>query len=145
LVTVSMEGQIVGTPAYMAPEIALGETIDGRADIYAVGCVAYYMLTGQQVFEADKLLQLITKHLEAEPKPPSERTELPVPPALDRIVLACLAKKPEQRPASAADLSRLLAAVETDKWGQEQAREWWRIHQPSSVVVASHVPQPATR
>jgi eukaryotic-like serine/threonine-protein kinase len=145
LASVSIEGHIVGTPAFMAPEVALGETIDARADLYAVGCVAYYMLTGQQVFEADKMLQLITKHLEAEPKPPSLATELPVPPALDRIVLACLAKKADQRPASAADLSRLLAAVETDTWDEDQAMEWWRIHQPSSVVVAPHVPQPATR
>jgi len=131
LPTVSMEGQIVGTPAYMAPEIALGETIDGRADLYALGCVAYYMLTGQQVFEADKILQLVTKHLEASPKPPSLRTELPVPPALDRIVLACLAKKADQRPASAADLSRLLEAVEAEPWDQKHAKDWWAIHQPS--------------
>jgi eukaryotic-like serine/threonine-protein kinase len=141
LVTVSMEGHIVGTPAYMAPEIALGEAIDGRTDLYALGCVAYYMLTGQQVFEADKILQLITKHLEVEPKPPSLCTELPVPPALDRIVLACLAKRPDQRPASAAHLSRLLAAVETEKWDEEQAMEWWRIHQPPSVIVASRAAQ----
>jgi serine/threonine-protein kinase len=141
--TVSIEGQIVGTPAYMAPEVALGETVDGRADLYAVGCVAYFMLTGQQVFEADKILQLITKHLQAEPNAPSLRTELPVPPALDRIVLACLAKKPDQRPASAAHLSRLLASVEAEKWDEEQAMAWWGIHQPSSVVLASRPPQPA--
>jgi serine/threonine-protein kinase len=141
--TVSIEGQIVGTPAYMAPEVALGETVDGRADLYAVGCVAYFMLTGQQVFEADKILQLITKHLQAEANAPSLRTELPVPPALDRIVLACLAKKPDQRPASAAHLSRLLASVEAEKWDEEQAIAWWGIHQPSSVVLASRPPQPA--
>src|SRR5262245_11631285 len=131
LMTVSMEGQIVGTPAYMAPEVALGETVDARTDLYALGCVAYYMLTGQQVFEAEKILQLITRQLEAAAKSPSRRTELPVPPALDRIVLACLAKKADQRPSSAADLARLLEAVETEAWDQKHAKDWWAIHQPS--------------
>lgn len=114
-----------GTPAYMAPEMALGEAFDGRADLYAVGCVAYYLLTGHLVFDAGNGLQMIAKHIRDVPLPPSKRSELPVPPALDRLVLSCLEKKPENRPADAATLSRSLAMIEGDPWREEQARQWW--------------------
>ena len=72
-------GLTPGTPAYMAPEMALGESVDGRADLYALGCVAYYLLTGQVVFEADTPFQMVARHLRAEPVPPSLRTEVYVP------------------------------------------------------------------
>jgi tRNA A-37 threonylcarbamoyl transferase component Bud32 len=126
-------GLTPGTPAYMAPEMALGEEVDGRADLYALGCVAYYLLTGQVVFEADTPFQMVARHLRAEPVPPSQRTERPVPPALERLVLTCLAKLPEDRPASAAALARSLAAIEIEPWDQEQAREWWTRTQPNGV------------
>jgi serine/threonine-protein kinase len=121
----TMAGLDVGTPAYMPPEMALGETVDGRADLYALGCVAYYLLTAQLVFEAESAFQLVAKHLNAEPVPPSERAALPVPPALDDLVIACLATSPADRPASAAALARALAAVEVEPWGEAQAAEWW--------------------
>ncbi len=123
-------GLTPGTPAYMAPEMALGRTVDGRADLYALGCVAYYLLTGQLVFEATTTIQMIAKHLHDEPVPPSRRAELPVPAALDQLVLACLAKKPEDRPASAAALARSLAAIPLEPWSEEQAMEWWRLNRP---------------
>ena len=123
-------GLTPGTPAYMAPEMALGETVDGRTDLYALGCVAYYLLTGALVFDGDTGLQMMAKHLRAEPIPPSQRTALPIPPALDRLVLACLAKKPEDRPQSAVALARSLAGVEVDPWTEERAREWWTAHRP---------------
>jgi eukaryotic-like serine/threonine-protein kinase len=123
-------GLTPGTPAYMAPEMALGEQVDGRADIYALGCVAYYLLTGQLVFESGSGLQMIAKHLREPPIPPSRRTELPIPEELDRLVLACLAKKPDERPDSAA-LHASLAAVDVAPWTQEQARQWWELNQPS--------------
>src|SRR4029434_7279937 len=94
----TMDGVIMGTPAYMAPEMALGEDVDARADLYALGCVAYYLLTGEQVFTGDTVLKVITQHLQAVPVPPSERTELPIPAILEQLVLACLAKKREDRP-----------------------------------------------
>ncbi len=118
-------GLDVGTPAYMAPEMALGEAVDGRADLYALGCVAYFLLTGQLVFEAESALQLIAKHLRVAPVAPSERTELDVPEALDELVLACLAKSPDDRPPSAAALAQALDAVEIAPWGEAQAAEWW--------------------
>jgi eukaryotic-like serine/threonine-protein kinase len=120
-------GLTPGTPAYMAPELALGETVDGRADVYALGCVAYYLLTGRLVFEADNAFQMVVKHLKEEPVPPSQRSELHVPAALDAVVLACLAKDVERRTPSATELARSLAAVEPDvePWGEEQAARWW--------------------
>lgn len=77
-----------------------------RADLYALGCVAYYLLTGRLVFEAATALQMIARHIQETAAPPSERTELPVASELDRIVLACLARQPEDRPESALELNR---------------------------------------
>jgi serine/threonine-protein kinase len=124
-------GLTPGTPAYMAPEMALGEAVDGRADLSALGCVSYYLLTGQLVFEANNALQLIAKHIHDLPVPPSKRTELDVSPQFDQIVLACLAKRPQERPQSAADLDRMLSAIEIEPWSQEDATQWWRTHQPA--------------
>jgi tRNA A-37 threonylcarbamoyl transferase component Bud32 len=124
-------GLTPGTPAYMAPEMAMGEKVDGRADIYAVGCVAYYLLTGWLVFEGTGSFQVIAKHIQEAPVPPSQRTEMLIPAALERVVLACLAKKPEDRPQTAAELDRELAEIETEPWSQEEAQRWWRQHQPA--------------
>jgi hypothetical protein len=124
-------GLTPGTPAYMAPEMALGESVDGRADLYALGCVAYYLLTGQLVFEAANGLQMIAKHIQETPVPPSQRSELDVAPELDRVVLACLAKRPDDRPESATELDRLLAEIEIEPWSEEEATRWWRTHQPA--------------
>jgi serine/threonine-protein kinase len=127
-----------GTPAYMAPEMALGERVDGRADLYALGCVAYYLLTGCLVFEADggsstplSAFQMIAKHIHDTPVPPSRRTEQDIAPELDRLVLACLAKRPEERPESATELHRMLAEIEIEPWSEDEATQWWRTHQPA--------------
>ena len=119
-----------GTPAYIAPEQALGGSgIDGRADIYAVGCVAYFLLTGQLVFTGDTPMAVVVHHAHTLPIPPSERSELPIPPALDRLVLSCLAKNPAERPQSARDLSQRLAAIDGGSpWTDDRAREWWDAH-----------------
>jgi len=124
-------GLTPGTPAYMAPELALGEPVDGRADLYALGCVAHYLLTGQLVFEAASGFQMIAKHIQETPIPPSQRTELPVAPELDRVILTCLAKRPENRPQSAAELDRMLAEIDVAPWGEAEATRWWQMHQPA--------------
>jgi len=104
-------GMTPGTPAYMAPEMAHDRMVDGRADLYSLGCVAYYLLTGHLVFEGETPLQTILKHLQQPPEPPSRRTSLPIPPALEVLVLACLAKRPDERPRSAAELAARLGAI----------------------------------
>jgi eukaryotic-like serine/threonine-protein kinase len=134
----TIPGQMaLGTPAYMAPEMALGEPIDGRADIYALGCVAYYLLTGQLVFEAEKAFQMIAKHLQTAPIPPSERTDRPIVPELERLVLKCLAKSPNDRPQSAAKLRDALEWIATEGWGEEQATQWWSVNRVAIEVGAA--------
>jgi len=123
-------GTIPGTPAYMAPEMILGDQVDGRADLYALGCVAYFLLTGQLVFEAGNALQSITKRLQETPVPPSQRTELPVPSDLDALVLACLAAEPSDRPATAGELARRLAVLNVRPWTDEEAARWWAARFP---------------
>jgi serine/threonine-protein kinase len=124
-----------GTPAYIAPEVVLGKSaIDHRVDIYALGCVAYWLLTGRLVFEASNAMQVMIQHANTPPVPPSARVELEIPPAVDDVVLACLAKDPTDRPASAAELAtRLSAAVTGPAWSQDLALRWWERHRPESV------------
>jgi eukaryotic-like serine/threonine-protein kinase len=118
-----------GTPAYMAPEIMLEGEVDERADVYAVGCVAYYLLTGQRVFEADTAMKMFLQHVQAPPVPPSERTEMPIPRELDQIVLACLEKDPRRRPQNAEELLRMLRRCRFGAaWDHETARGWWQTH-----------------
>ena len=130
-------GLTPGTPSYMAPEIALGEAPDGRADIYAIGCVAYFLLTGRLVFDGDTMLQIVARHLQNDPVAPSQRTTAPIPPALDRIILSCLAKTADARPATAAELARALASVEVEAWTEEQAAAWWASVRAPSPMLAS--------
>jgi hypothetical protein len=121
-----------GTPAFIAPEQILGSDLDGRADIYATGCLAYWLLTGRLVFTGDTTMALLLHHARTPPTPPSMQTELPIPAALDDLVLACLAKDPAERPQSARELARRLAAVEgANAWNEDRAREWWATHNPS--------------
>jgi hypothetical protein len=118
-----------GTPAYMAPEMANGEPIDRRSDLYALGCVAYWLLTGQLVFEADSPLRMLIQHIQASPVPPSLRSGRPLPRALEDLIMRCLAKKPVDRPASADEIVAELDRIELDrKWGQADAREWWETN-----------------
>jgi eukaryotic-like serine/threonine-protein kinase len=123
----TIPGQMaIGTPAYMSPEMALGETVDARTDIYALGCVAYFLLTGELVFGGEKAINLIAKHLQSEPIPPSQRTTQSIPPALDRLIMKALAKDPNSRPQSAHEFSEALSWVPTDAWGEKEADEWWK-------------------
>jgi serine/threonine-protein kinase len=125
-------GITAGTPSYMAPEVAMGEEhLDGRADIYSLACVAYFLLTGSPVFDEKAATATVMAHVLKKPTPPSQRTEVSIPPQLESIVLRCLAKKPEDRPQSAKELDRLLAGVSADaEWTQENASEWWQTYLP---------------
>ncbi len=124
-----------GTPAYMAPEMASGEPVDGRADLYALGCVGYFLLTGSLVFEGDNAVQLIMKHLQASPVPPSARLGAEVPAALEKVILQCLAKAPADRPVDASALAEALTAAGADDWSAADARSWWETtFRPTSTA-----------
>jgi serine/threonine protein kinase len=127
-----------GTPAYMAPELAMSTPIiDGRTDLYGLGCVAYWLLTGSLVFEEKGSAAMMLAHLQKVPVPPSRRTELEVPDALDCAVLMCLAKTPEERPTSADVLGRMLeASTGTASWTPEDAERWWLVHRPENTKVS---------
>jgi serine/threonine-protein kinase len=123
-----------GTPAYMAPEMALGETVDHRADIYALGCVGYWLLTGRLVFEAETPVKMMLQHIQNAPEPPSRFSELEIPRELDEILLACLAKSPADRPADTAELSRRLAQIPAcDPWTKDRAEAWWDTNLPAAA------------
>jgi serine/threonine protein kinase len=126
-----------GTPAYIAPEVVRGDRVpDHRVDIYTLGCVAYWLLTGRLVFQAPNAIQLLYQHANATPIPPSQLSEFAVPAELDSVILACLAKFPEERPQSAAELSRrLAAAVATPLWTEEHAHRWWDRHHPEAAYL----------
>jgi eukaryotic-like serine/threonine-protein kinase len=125
-------GATTGTPGYIAPEVALGEAgVDGRADLYALGCVAYFLLTGTLVFPDSNPMSMALKHVQAPPDPPSARTELPVPADLEAIVMQCLEKDPAARPASAREIMRALRRCEIPEWNDVHASEWWEKHLPT--------------
>jgi serine/threonine-protein kinase len=126
----TVTGTATGTPGYMAPEVVMGEHIDGRADLYALGCVAYFLLTGTQVFDDPNPTNLALKHVQTTPDPPSTRTELAIPTALEQIVLTCLAKRPAARPESAAALRALLRDAAPEPWTDQDAARWWQVHLP---------------
>jgi hypothetical protein len=129
--TLTGETVMAGTPAYMAPEQSLGdEAIDGRADIYQVGCVAYFALTGQLVFSGRTLVEMMLKHATEAPLPPSSRIDTPIPPQLDALVLRCLSKDRAERPATADELAAAVAACARGlpAWTSAEAGDWWRAH-----------------
>src|SRR5215210_3946852 len=123
-----------GTPAYIAPEVIRGDRPpDHRVDLYTLGCVGYWLLTGRLVFQAPHAIQLMYQHANTPPVPPSQLSEFEVPPALDAVILACLAKFPEERPQSAAELSsRLMQAMPAPVWTEELAHRWWNRHHPEA-------------
>lgn len=118
---------IMGTPAYLAPEAIHADTaLDGRADIYALGCVAYWLLTGRLVFESESAMGMLAAHLERTPTPPGVSAPFPVPPALDQLILRCLAKRPEDRPPTAEMLAFELSTVRAElPWTANDAAQWW--------------------
>src|SRR4051812_28486131 len=106
----------------MAPEVALGNPIDARTVLYGLGCVAYWLITGCYVFEEKGATATMLAHVRKPPVPPSERGETTVPPSLERIILTCLAKDPNERPASAGALIRMLdSAHDAGQWTAENA------------------------
>jgi hypothetical protein len=121
-----------GTPGFLSPEIALARAdIDGRSDLYSLGCVAYWLLTGVPVFEGESFLETAAMHLKDSPLPPTQRSEFAIPHQLETIILDLLAKDPADRPATADELDRRLSECVLEKvWDGDSARQWWEINQP---------------
>jgi len=132
-VALTAEHSTGGTPAFMSPEHALGaDELDGRSDIYAVGCLGYWLLTGEYVFVAKTPIEMLMQHIKDDPVPPSERTGQAIPQELDALILACLSKDPAGRPQTGDELRAALDAIPlAESWTRERAREWWETQHPA--------------
>ncbi|GAB5543378.1 MAG: hypothetical protein SangKO_031380 [Sandaracinaceae bacterium] len=134
----TQDGQIAGTPAFMAPEAGLSQEIDGRADLYSLGCVLHWLLTGRFVFETSNVMQQLMAHVSEPPPPPSSVSGHEVPPALDEIVKRCLSKEPSNRYADALELYDALGAVELERsWERALAQQWWSSMRVGSLKPAA--------
>jgi serine/threonine protein kinase len=140
---------LIGTPAVMAPEmVRFNAPVDQRADIYALGCVAYWLLTRERVFEAENRADMLVMHAHQRPVPPSKRANISIPPQLEELILQCLEKNPNKRPQTARELGDRLRALNlAQQWTRERRDEWWREHalphEPSvSANTPSSVPAP---
>jgi serine/threonine protein kinase len=139
LAKLTAAGAVMGTPDYMAPEQILGQDTDARADIYALGCVAYFVLSGELPFSGQKdAMAIMMAHLTSEPKPLSERSKYELPPELVELVARCMAKQPADRPPSVSVIRRELAAIEfgDEAWTEEDATDWWDAHVPRLVSLS---------
>jgi tRNA A-37 threonylcarbamoyl transferase component Bud32 len=118
---------VSGTPNFMAPEQVLNNRpLDARTDLYALGCVAYWLLTGRNVFEGATPMEIMTEHAKATPVPPSQRTDQPIPPEMERLVMACLEKEQASRPRTARVVADALTQIfRDDPWTEDDARQWW--------------------
>ncbi len=133
--------QIKGTPNCMSPEAAQGEQVTYASDIYGLGCVAYWLLTGRQVFEASTIMSLLLQHVSKQPQPPSD-VRSDVPQELDELVLSCLAKNPNDRPSNALELGERLTEIRYEQhWDNRQAQLWWNANLPLDDQVADDATQ----
>jgi serine/threonine protein kinase len=147
-VTSSSSNLLTGTPMYMSPEaLTTPDSADPRSDLYAVGAVAYYLLTGRPVFDSRTAAETIAAHLQTPPVPPSARAGLRIPEDLERVVLQCLEKDPSKRPGTARELRQRLLAIQVESpWSPADASRWWRGYRDamSSRRVSSSPERVAT-
>jgi serine/threonine protein kinase len=132
-------GGLSGTPLYMSPEaIQTPDLVDARSDLYAVGAVGYFLLTGQPVFNAASLVELCQQHVTAVPDSPSQRLGKSISQELEGALLACLEKSLAKRPQTARDLSLLLDRAPTaESWTLGDAESWWGRHERGQAAAAS--------
>ena len=126
---------VLGTPGYVAPELMIGGGgFDHRADIYALGCVAFWLLTGRRPYEGSNAETVLLQQSGTLPGPPSSSTTQSLPAGMDRLVLDCLLKDPSLRPAAVeAFAERLDGLPMQERWDERRAREWWELHAAESV------------
>jgi serine/threonine-protein kinase len=126
--SVSAPNTIAGTPLYMAPEtIAHPDEVDLHVDIYGLGAVGYFLLTGQPPFTGKSAVEIYHGHLYERPPSPSERLGKPVPAEIEDLVMECLAKSPRDRPSTAGELADLLDAMQAaHPWSKANAKAWWQ-------------------
>lgn len=118
------DDQISGTPAYLAPEaLTAPEEVGAASDLYAVGAVGFFLLTGEPVFTGRTLTEVFAHHIHTAPRPPSAATDREIPKALDDVILRCLAKSPSARPPSAGAVRDALRAIGLEPW--PDAADWW--------------------
>jgi PAS domain S-box-containing protein len=135
-------GMVIGTPAYMAPEVGSGGPPTPQSDLYALGCVLYSLVTGRMVFDVDTPMGIIIAHVEQQPVPPSQVAGQPIPDALERLILQCLEKDPKLRPQSAEALRTALGEIDfEDPWTETRASSWWsaisRESSPTAMLKLS--------
>lgn len=132
----TQQNSLTGTPLYMSPEaIELPETVDQRTDIYALGAVGYFLLTGQPVFSAENVMALCDLHTSAVPIPPSERARIALPAELEAAIMACLEKLRAKRPQTAREFAvRILRCTEAAMWNVDEADAWWGRHERGQAM-----------
>jgi serine/threonine protein kinase len=139
--SITGSGLIVGTPQYMAPEaIQQPDQADGRSDLYAVGAVGYFLLTGRPLFEGGGIAEVLYQQVNTEPKPLSADREHAVSPELESLLHGCLAKEPADRPESAFALAEALGRITAGTWSTSEADAWWQTHTASRSIPASATP-----
>jgi eukaryotic-like serine/threonine-protein kinase len=134
-----LTGGMAGTPLYMSPEsIQTPAAVDARSDIYSVGAVGYFLLTGQPVFQSTSLVELCQQHVTGVPESPSQRLGRTVSAQLEAALLSCLEKNPAKRPQTARDLAAMLdRATVADQWSLDEAEAWWGRHERSILAAAT--------
>jgi eukaryotic-like serine/threonine-protein kinase len=144
--TLTAVGTIAGTPGYMSPEMALGRDVDWRADIYSLGCVGYWLVTGRPVFEQESAIEIVMDHARTPPPRLSERSSAKLPERLESVLFSCLQKNPDDRPQSVEELALELEKVAASPvWTPSRARQWWLEHpmevaSPEEETVAAAPP-----
>ena len=126
-------GVRLGSPGFMAPEQVFGLPTDARTDVYAIGCVAFWLLAGRKPFEANSEGELMRQHANVAPPPLATQGARPVPSRLAALVAGCLAKDPRDRPADADRLCEALdGCLDGERWTASDAHDWWREHLPGA-------------
>ncbi|UJR86955.1 serine/threonine-protein kinase [Sandaracinus amylolyticus] len=132
------DATIRGTPLYLAPETIGTGVVAPASDLYSLGALTYFLITGTHVFRGHNVVEICAHHLHSEPEPPSARLGAPLPEGLEALVLQCLAKAPGERPASARALRASLRALRIEPWSEEDAARFWTEHGGSLETARAH-------